>query len=65
MGFFSAKLLSDGFLLCKVTFLPFVKKKYPIESYIEIILGSPGESHSISFYFPMMENFILFFIYCN
>ena len=45
MGFFSAKLLSDGFLLCKVTFLPFVIKKYSIESYIEIILGSPDESH--------------------
>lgn len=39
------KMPADGFLLCKVTFLPFVMKKYPIESYIEIILGSPGESH--------------------
>ena len=41
----SLKVRADGFLLCKVTFLPFVIKKYSTESYIEIILGSPDESH--------------------
>lgn len=37
------KMPGDGFL-CSY-FLAFVMKKYPIESYIEIILGSPVESH--------------------
>ena len=31
------KVRSDGFLLGKVTILPFVMKKYPIERYFETL----------------------------